>query len=363
MSYHAQLQPLSFGANQTTVVRIKARKEYILKYPTAYSNRECWTWSPCRNTHYALQAPVEDENGFLLKKMICMPYTNCLSKIEYTKVNGKATGDRDNVCVRYTTCTEGEEYELVARTDTSDRVCVPYTVCNSATEYMLRKGNATSDNVCARKTFCAAESFRSMYEMQPAVDSIAWNVPGRDAVCSPISTCGPGQYVYIAANDTADVTCMRCPKGMYKRAQGMFSCELCPDGMYSDVMGATECKPCTNCLANNTNNATCPYANSSLCRNAFEKLCQKDADAKCTKCPSAEIKGWNMDQWGVCTGCREGYYNDMAIADPWERCVPCAANFYCPSNFQFEECEVFTKTPRLFSDCHNFLILYFVSRQ
>lgn len=341
-AYYPQTQPLSLGANQTTVVKIKARKQYIVRYPTQYSDRECWTWMPCTATQYALQAPMEDENdGFLLKPMICMPYTYCMSKLEYTKVNGKATGDRDNVCVRYTTCQQGKEYQSVEKTDVSDRVCMPYTTCDPATEYLLLKGNETSNNVCARKTFCAAESHRSMYELFPPMDSIAWNEPGRDAVCAPISTCAAGWYVYIQANDTADVTCERCPKGMYK-APGMLSCELCPPGTFSDVLGATACKPCTNCLIEN--NASCPYADASLCRNSFDRLCQRDADAKCMKCP-VESKGWAMDpQWGICVGCRDGFYNDMSIANEWERCVQCTANFYCPSSIEFQECEVLLTT-------------------
>ena len=300
------LQPVSLWANQSSVVRIKARVEYITRYPTAYSDRECWAWASCGLNEYALQSPVDDENGFLLKRQICRPATICLSGVEYTKVNGKATGDRNNVCMRYTTCKADKEYMLVDKTSVSDRVCVAYTECDNTTEYLLRRGNATSDNVCTRKTFCAAESYRSMYELRPPVHSVAWNVLGKDAVCAPVSTCPAGKYVYQRPTDTSNVVCELCPKGMYSQrdrgvndsmANVMYGgCEVCPAGKYSDVLGATSCKTCTDCLARNM---SCPYTNRSLCRNAYEKLCAKDADANCISCP-VEAKGWEMDRWGVC---------------------------------------------------------------
>lgn len=280
---------------------------------------------------------------------ICKPYTSCLRNLEYTKVDGRAFGDRDNVCVRYTACKVDVEYEVSPASSTADRVCARYTQCDSYTEYLLRKGNSTSDNVCARKTFCAAQSFRSKYEKHPPVDSTAWNVPGKDAECADISTCPAGQYVYIGANDTADVTCAPCPKGMYKSA-GMMSCFPCPGGFYTDELGSTSCKACTECLHANASaiipsskfhggSKACHFANASLCRIAFESTCTSEADAVCMQCPTL-IKGWKLDAYGVCTACRQGYYYDNLVAYEWDRCIPCTANFYCPSAYEFQECQV-----------------------
>ena len=264
---------------------------------------------------------------------ICKPYTTCLTGLHYTKVDGRATGDRDNVCVKYTRCRSGQEYELSAPSPTVDRVCVAYTVCDSQTEYLLGKvgtasclqhasilsafckccclcccllmivleqGNATSDNVCARKTFCASGSFRARYQKVAPIDSTAWNVPGKDAQCANVTTCPPGKYVYIGATDTSDVTCEKCPIGMYK-APGMLSCSPCPAGTYADVLGSTSCKQCTDCLLLNSSTAAgearskfegndylCPFANASLCRMAFKSMCTREADAMCMQCPSAE---------------------------------------------------------------------------
>jgi hypothetical protein len=295
---------------------------------------------------------VEDENGFLLKPQMCMPYVTCLKNLEYTKIDGWATGDRNNVCMRYTTCVEDKQYAKATKTAVSDNVCVDYTACDPVFEYVLRKGNATSDNVCARKTRCSAESNRGEYELRPPVDSPAWNVLGSDAVCAPISTCPPGKYVYIQANDTSDVTCEFCPKGMYKDAT-MFSCDECPQGTFSNVTGATSCQPCTNCLAPTTEEAAgqqqlqqqqCPYANKTFCEPAFATMCRKDADATCMQCPTAE-KGWSTDAWGLCEQgkCRSGWWYDKNVTSPWERCVKCTPNFYCPISTQpFVECEVLT---------------------
>lgn len=113
---------------------------------------------------------------------------------QYTKVNGKVTGDRNNVCMEYTKCDAATEYTLVAKTSVSDNVCVKFTQCDPTTEYILRQGNATSDRICTRKKFCAAQSNRAEYELSPPVDSTAWDVPGTDAICAPVSTCPPGFY-------------------------------------------------------------------------------------------------------------------------------------------------------------------------
>lgn len=332
-----------------TAVKITPRNQYIVRYPTATSDRVCQSWAAmrCAADRYALQLPVDDENGYLIRPLICKPYTTCLSGLQYMKVNGRITGDRDNVCVRYTACNAATQYMLQQGNATHDNVCMDYTKCIAGLEYLLRKGDARNDNVCARKTFCAAQSNLAMYEKVPPVDSTAWNVLGRDATCAPVSTCPAGRYVAVSATDTSDVTCELCPRGMYNPRQSS-TCEYCPDGFYSDTLGATSCKPCTDCLAKNVSSsrfkngtATCMFAsNASLCRNAFATVCAKDADAVCTKCP-VEEKGWVVDAvTGVCTGCRDGYYSDLTIANPWERCVPCAANFYCPSTEEFRECQV-----------------------
>lgn len=333
-------EPVSINA-LSTAVKITPRNQYILRYPTATSDRVCskkWSEMRCAADRYALQLPVDDENGFLIKPLICRPYTTCITGLQYMKVNGRITGDRDNVCVRYTQCNATTEYLIQQGNATHDNICKPYTQCIAGLEYLLKKGDAANDNVCAQKTFCAAQSNRAMYEKTPPVDSTAWSVLGKDAVCAPVSTCPAGKYVSVAATDTSDVTCDFCPKGMYK-SSSMQKCEVCPQGFYSNVLGSTSCKPCTDCLAPSQNNATCMFPNASLCRNTFAKNCQKDADAVCSKCP-VEEKGWAVDAVsGICQGCRDGYYSDMTISDQWERCVPCTANFYCSATDEFQECQ------------------------
>lgn len=333
----------------STAVKITPRNQYVVRYPTAYSDRVCRSWvqMQCTADRYALQLPVDDDNGYLIKPLICKPYTTCLTGLQYTKINGRITGDRDNVCVKFTACNTTSQYMLQQGNATQDNICQTYTQCIPGIEYLLRKGDAKNDNVCARKTFCAAQSNRAMYEKIPPVDSTGWSVLGRDATCAPVSTCPAGQYVSVSATDTSDVVCDFCPRGMYRSPATMQSCELCPDGTYTDTLGSIACKPCTNCLSNNVSaasfinrNATCMYSNASLCRNAFSSICKKEADAVCMKCP-VDQKGWAVDAAaGICSGCRDGYYYDTTIANQWERCVQCAANFYCPSTDEFQECQV-----------------------
>lgn len=279
-----------------SAVKITPRNAYILRYPNATSNWVCKTWASmiCPSNTYALQLPVDDDNGFLIKPLLCRPYTTCVTG-QYMKVNGMVTGDRDNVCVTYSTCNKTAEYVTQEGNATADFVCRPYTQCTAGLEYLLRRGDSKNDNICVRKTFCAAQSHRSMYEKIPPVDSISWGVPGRDASCMNISTCPEGKYVSVSATDTSDVVCEFCPRGMYK-SSNMLECNICPDGYFSDTMGATQCKQCTNCLSKNVsnssrfvgNNALCMFSNASLCRNAFSKVCQNNEDAVCMKCPVEE---------------------------------------------------------------------------
>lgn len=86
--YRASAESVSYGA-LASAAKIIPREQYILQFPTLYSNWRCIAWDTqmkCMSGHYALQMPVEDDNGFLIKQMICKPYTNCLTGLEYTKV-------------------------------------------------------------------------------------------------------------------------------------------------------------------------------------------------------------------------------------------------------------------------------------
>lgn len=87
-TYRREAEFVSYGALPTAVKMIP-RNQYILQFPTLYSDWKCISWDTqmkCMTGHYALQLPVEDENGFLIKPMICRPYTTCLTTLEYTKV-------------------------------------------------------------------------------------------------------------------------------------------------------------------------------------------------------------------------------------------------------------------------------------
>lgn len=92
---------------------VQVRAAYISKYPTAYSNRECWTFKACQDGEYAFQSLVDDDEGFILKPLICKAFRKCIQNKEYTLLDGSEYGDRDYMCAKYTDCPKnGLEYQV-----------------------------------------------------------------------------------------------------------------------------------------------------------------------------------------------------------------------------------------------------------
>ena len=55
---------------RSTAIYIRPRTQYITQYASAFSDWSCWTWQPCYESQYVLQLPVDDDNGFLVKKQV-----------------------------------------------------------------------------------------------------------------------------------------------------------------------------------------------------------------------------------------------------------------------------------------------------
>lgn len=55
---------------RSSAIQIKPRKQYITLYASASSNWECWTWQPCFSYEYVLQLPMDDDNGYLMRKQV-----------------------------------------------------------------------------------------------------------------------------------------------------------------------------------------------------------------------------------------------------------------------------------------------------
>lgn len=87
-------------------------EEYIVAYHTATTDRVCISSEQCPADHYVFQEAVADGAGYLVKPQICRAYTTCDPGFQYTRVDGRATEDQDNVCSDVTICTVDEEYEL-----------------------------------------------------------------------------------------------------------------------------------------------------------------------------------------------------------------------------------------------------------
>jgi hypothetical protein len=86
---------------------------YITKYNTRYTDRECQAWSPCPMDTYVVQLPADDSMGFLVQPLVCSRLSERVpNRNQYMLVDGSATRDRDNVWVDCTVCTDPSTYEV-----------------------------------------------------------------------------------------------------------------------------------------------------------------------------------------------------------------------------------------------------------
>ncbi len=98
---------------RSTVARFTPLINYITKYNTRYTDRECWAWTPCERNNYAVQLPVDDGMGFLIQPLVCSPLSSrVFGKNQYKLVDGSATLDRDNVWVDCTECDPAGTYKV-----------------------------------------------------------------------------------------------------------------------------------------------------------------------------------------------------------------------------------------------------------
>lgn len=229
------------------------RVQYISRYPSRTSDRECWTWQPCASHQFMYQHPLSDSEGYLVKSQVCRDYTQCNVVNQYQIVDGTATEDRDNVCATITTCDSATEYELAPPQllviPHTDRVCKPKTICDSISHFLLRKGDSTHDNVCAPKTDCRSSSGGTQYEVYPAVDSVDFHTNGTDAICRTYTKCLAGFYANYTGTRNSDVVCAKCSPGSYSTDETSGPCKKCPFGTYQDKQGATTCLQCNPCTS------------------------------------------------------------------------------------------------------------------
>lgn len=333
------------------IEKIRPLREYIATYHTRYTDRVCWAWAPCGEDDYALQLPVDDGEGFLLRPLVCRPLSagpSSPTKNQYKLVDGSVTRDRDNVWVDCTRCVLSSEYEALPCTADRDAVCRARTICDPLLQYVERLGDATHDTVCARRTRCTAYTQRGMYELRPAVDSVSFSVNGTDAVCSPYSRCPAGSFASFSGSETSDVACTLCPPGTFRASpDDPERCTPCASGTdYASEAGSLMCLPCTRCQDLDVSDSLLEaYPGRCLaaqdCTVAAIEACAADRDARCAPCASSlNNRGGGFDvREGVCVPCRPGFFYN-ASAEPYAaRCVACPEGSYCPSSNEVRTCE------------------------
>jgi hypothetical protein len=339
------------------VEKFRPLREYIATYHTRFSDRSCWAWAPCGEDDYALQLPVDDGQGFLLRPLACRPLSGpAPGRTQYKLVDGSSTRDRDNVWVDCTRCTASAEYEALPCTADHDAVCRAFTVCDPVLQYVQRLGDALHDTVCARRTRCSAYTQRGMYELRPAIDSTSFDVNGTDAVCSLYSKCPAGSFASFAGSETSDVACTPCPPGTFRaRSDDPERCTPCSVGTYAADAGALICIPCTRCHELDAADFCDFYPDRCLdaddCTMAAIEACAADRDADCAPCPSLQggLGGFDVRD-GVCVPCRPGFFYN-ASAEPYAaRCIACPEGSYCPSAHEVRLCDGQRRIARVVED-------------
>ena len=153
---------------------------------------------------------------------------------DYYYVERTENPNVSGICQDKTVCGTGE-YQVTAATFTSDTTCSPLTPCGP-NEYISEAGGTaarpTSDNVCSAVSTCNSLQYLS----QSATGTSA-------GVCSPLTACNSNQYQVTAPTATTNRLCDN------KKAEG----QPCPG---NNVAGDAQCQ-----------SGDCNYENWSHCNN------------------------------------------------------------------------------------------------
>ncbi|ELU08713.1 hypothetical protein CAPTEDRAFT_227406 [Capitella teleta] len=132
-----------------------------------------------------------------------------------------------------------------------------------------------------------------------------------------LAACDPGSYRDANAN-----ICLHCPAGTYQDQQWQDSCLSCPEWQTFNYTGARSISDC-----------------ESFCPSGSER----NVNGTCSACPLGSYKNNDIDVFGECELCPEGYTTEglnatsLAECDIANICMPCPIGQYQPLSLQ-EEC-------------------------
>lgn len=250
----------------------------------------------------------------------------------------------------------------------SDRVCLPITQCFTTplNETGTRFQTSAAQNATASFTGNNSGS-------------------GSDALCQRFSTCPGGMYVFSKGNAYTNVSCAKCLPGTYGTDSNPGVCTSCTKGdTYQPNQGAAACLPCTVCnnASTNVTNQTFQCADEQKpCTVAYHSVCTVTSNSVCIECPNSAFRLSVYATASVCNPCADGYYDVLATAQTsttqqaapgiiqWsanqsiidllretQRCVQCAANYYCSSSVSFELCQdlvVYSTDGKIIHQCRS----------
>lgn len=81
-----QVYQFTFSIAQSrheTELVFQVRYAYVTTFQTQWSDRSCWNFTACPTGSYALQALVDDDNGFLIKPLICKAYRQVVCELPH----------------------------------------------------------------------------------------------------------------------------------------------------------------------------------------------------------------------------------------------------------------------------------------
>jgi hypothetical protein len=148
------------------------------------------------------------------------------------------------------------------------------------------------------------------------------------ASCVPLSVCGTGTYVLVAATSTTDQVCEPCPSGMFASVENQLSCtpwSTCPAGTFVSNTPTDRndrlCLPCAvGTLTSGPNRSTCTRADQCAAGTVQTAAGSSTSAPVCASCQAGEYCAGGSQPM---LPCEEGKWDDDE--DPATACVAWSA--------------------------------------